>query len=268
MLSGTTGALVGFVRWLETTRAAAPATIDRRLTGAVVGLRHHRAHLEPGAERAARHALGGYKHRLAEAGISRGRGKAHPITLADLHSVSVSCPDTLAGRRERAMVLLGFGIAARCSDLANLLATDITADHRGLIVTVRHGKSIGESQIPYGKHPHTCAVRAWQAWTTAAAITDAHAFRRITRHDTLSPAGLSPQAIDQAITRAGERAGLPYTLTAHSLRSGFATEARRAGVADHIIADQGRWKRGSTALHEYFRRIDAWTDNPLSKLDL
>lgn len=268
LLSGTVGALVGFVRWLETTRQAAPATIDRRLTGAVVGLRQLHAHLDPDAERAARQALGGYRRRLAEAGITRGRGKAHPITLPDLHAVSVSCPPSLAGVRERAIVLVGFGIAARCSDLANLLATDITRDPKGLVVTVRHGKSVGESQIPYGKHPQTCAVRAWQAWIAAADITGGPALRRITRHDTISPGGLSPQAVDQALTRAGRRAGLPYTLTAHGLRSGFATEARRAGVPDHIIADQGRWKRGSLALHEYFRRLDSWTDNALDKLDL
>jgi integrase len=170
------------------------------------------------------------------------------------------------------MVLLGFGIAARCSDLAHLLAADIIPDAKGLVVTVRHGKSVGESPIPYGKHPQTCAVRAWQNWThaidTTADAAGGPAFRRITRHDTLTPAGLSPQAVNQALARAGHHAALPYTLTAHSLRAGFATEARRAGVPDHIIADQGRWKRGSTALHQYFRRLDSWTDNPLSQLDL
>jgi integrase len=268
LLSGTAGALVGFVWWLETTKQAAPATIDRRLTGAVVGLRQLHAHLEPRAALAARQALSGYRRRLAEAGITRGRGQARPITVPELRTVSLSCPDTLAGRRDRALLLLGFAIASRCSDLANLLVTDIAPDPKGLCVTVRFGKAIGTSPIEYGHHLATCAVRAWTAWTTAAAITAGPAFRRVDRHNRLLRDGLSPQAVDQALLRAGRRANLPYPLTAHSLRSGLATEARRAGKRDDVIAAQGRWQPGSRALHRYFRQVDRWTDNALTDLGL
>jgi integrase len=268
LLSGTAGALVGFVWWLETTKKAAPATIDRRLTGVVVGLRQFHARLEPRAGLAARQALSGYRRRLAEAGIARGRGKAQPITVADLRAVSLSCPDTLSGLRDRALALLGFAIASRCSDLANLLATDIAEDPRGLVVTVRFGKSIGTSPILHGRRSETCAVRAWRDWVLATGITSGAAFRRVDRHNRLLAAGLSPQAVDQALVRAGRRAGLPYKLTGHSLRSGLATEARRAGASDDVIADQGRWQRGSRALHQYFRQVDRWTNNALRDLGL
>jgi len=52
------------------------------------------------------------------------------------------------------------------------------------------------------------------------------------------------------------------------LRSGLATEARRAGKRDDVIAAQGRWQPGSTALHRYFRQVDRWTNNALTNLGL
>jgi len=148
-LSATIGALTGFVVWLERGRTlrpderavpevperaapAAPSTIERRLTGALAGLRHHRVIVDPEASRAAWRALKGYRQRLAREGVQRGRGKATMVTLADLRAMSRACPDTLAGARDRAMLLIGFPIAARCSDLANLLVTDVQpVDDRG-----------------------------------------------------------------------------------------------------------------------------------------
>jgi integrase len=273
LLSGSIGALTGFVVWLERTAPAdspaAPATVERRLTGAIAGLRHHRVHVEPAASRAAWQALRGYRQRLAQAGVSAGRGKAAMVTLAELRAMSRACPDTLAGLRDRAMLLVGFPIAARSSDLANLLVTDVTeAEGRGLRVVVRHGKSTGEMAVPRRENADTDPVRAWRAWLAAAGIGDGAAFRGVDRHGNLSARALTPAGVNAVLARAGRRAGLDHPVTGHSLRSGFATEARRAGADDVAIADQGRWVRGSRALYEYIRRVDQWNDNAATALDL
>jgi integrase len=285
-LSASIGALTGFVVWLERGRTlrpdertvpevperaapAAPSTIERRLTGALAGLRHHKVVVDPEASRAAWRALKGYRQRLAREGIQRGRGKATMVTLADLRAMSRACPDTLAGARDRAMLLIGFPIAARCSDLANLLVTDVQpVDDRGLSVTVRHGKSTGDMVVPRRENPDTDPVRAWHAWRAGAGITEGAAFRRVDRHGNVGEPALTTTGVNQILTRAGIRAGLPYPVTGHSLRSGFATEARRAGADDLAIADQGRWVRGSRALYEYIRRVDQWNDNAAGVLDL
>ncbi|WP_410643675.1 site-specific integrase [Amycolatopsis sp. lyj-346] len=285
-LSATIGALTGFVVWLERGRTlrpderavpevperaapAAPSTIERRLTGALAGLRHHKVLVDPEASRAAWRALKGYRQRLAREGIQRGRGKATMVTLADLRAMSRACPDTLAGTRDRAMLLIGFPIAARCSDLANLLVTDVQpVDDRGLAVTVRHGKSTGDMVVPRRESADTDPVRAWHAWRSGAGLTEGPAFRRVDRHGNVGKPALSTTGVNQILTRAGVRAGLPYPVTGHSLRSGFATEARRAGADDLAIADQGRWVRGSRALYEYIRRVDQWNDNAAGALDL
>ncbi|RZQ66148.1 site-specific integrase [Amycolatopsis suaedae] len=272
LLAATPGALTGFVVWLEHAqgrRPAAPATMERRLTGAVAGLRHHGVHVDPEATRAAWRAIKGYRQRLAKAGVDRGRGKAAMVTLADLRAMSAACPDTPAGRRDRAMLLIGFPIAARCSDLAHLLVGDITVvGDRGLEITVRHGKTTGDMVVPRRDNAETDPVCAWRAWLDSAAITGGAAFRRVDRHGNVSADGLSPAGVNQILARAGRRAGLPYPVTGHSLRSGFATEARRAGADDVAIADQGRWVRGSRALYEYIRRVDRWEDNAAGALDL
>ncbi|MEU7481372.1 site-specific integrase [Lentzea sp. NPDC042327] len=72
--SATAGALVGFVVWLER-QEAAPTTVDRRLAGAVVGLRQRGAKPLKAATEAARAALNGYRRRLTGAGEKRGRGR-------------------------------------------------------------------------------------------------------------------------------------------------------------------------------------------------
>ncbi len=285
-LSASIGALTGFVVWLERGRTlrpgeravpevperaapAAPSTIERRLTGALAGLRHHKVVVDPEASRAAWRALKGYRQRLAREGIQRGRGKATMVTLTDLRAMSRACPDTLAGARDRAMLLIGFPIAARCSDLANLLVTDVEpVDDRGLAVTVRHGKSTGAMVVPRRESPDTDPVRAWHAWRSGAGIAEGPAFRRVDRHGNVGAPALSTTGVNQILTRAGVRAGLSYPVTGHSLRSGFATEARRAGADDLAIADQGRWVRGSRALYEYIRRVDQWDDNAAGVLDL
>lgn len=269
-LSGSVGALVGFVRWLETTKAASVATIDARLAGAVVGLRQRRVPVDPEATKAAWQALRGYQRRLAEAGVVRGRGKAQPITLAQLRAMSQACPDTRAGLRDRAVLLVGFTIAARRSELAGLHADDLVPDEgNGLVARLGYTKTgPDERTVPFGVHRDTCPVTAWRAWRDAAGITGGPAFRRVNRHDQVFAAGLSAQAIGEIISRCGARAELPVHITGHSLRAGLATEARRNGADHKAVCDQGGWSYGSKAVHGYFHAVDRWTDNAVRNIGL
>jgi integrase len=266
--SDTAGALVGFVAWLERQQLA-PSTVDRRLAGAVVGLRAHDAEPTKAATEAARAALNGYRRRLAEAGETRGRGQAPALTVKDIRAISAALPQSLAGTRDRALVLLAFGIAGRRSEVAGLLASDITEAPEGLVVTVRFGKSGGRTvAVPHGSHEGTCPVRAWRAWRDAAGITGGPAFRRINRHDQLQLGGLSGAAVGEAINRAAARAGLSARFTGHSARAGLATEARRAGHDAKTIAVQGGWSPTSPVLHGYMRVVDRWSDNAVAGIGL
>jgi site-specific recombinase XerD len=265
--SATAGALVGFVAWLEQ-NGAAPTTIDRRLAGAVVGLRQRGAEPPKAATEAARAALNGYRRRLAEAGEKRGRGRAPAMTIKDLRKISAACPETLAGIRDRALVLIAFAIAGRRSEVAALLVTDVEQVDEGLIVTIRSGKTGGRTvAVPYGSHEGTCPVRAWRAWLAASGITDGAAFRRINRHGTLL-GGLSAQSAGTVITNAAERAGLAVHMTGHSARAGLATEARRAGHDVKTISQQTGHAPNSRVLYDYLRVVDQWSDNAVAGIGL
>jgi integrase len=309
LLSGGRGALVGFVLWLEngapgradgsglmesTTRGdgtrnsrgtpggggppddgspqprpAAPATIRRRVAGALHGLRRHHVRIDPEASRAAAAALEGYRRRLAEAGETRGRGQASAVDVGAVLAMSRACPDDLAGIRDRAMLLVGFFAATRASDQANLLVGDVVAERTGLVVTVRHGKTTGTSALPARRHPQLCPRRAWLAWTAAAGIEGSGpAFRPVTRHGRVGERPLSPDAVTAVVARAGRRAGLAYPVTCHSLRAGFATESYRAGATLLDIARQGRWAPGSQELLRYIREVDRWRHNAADALDI
>lgn len=280
VLSGSRGALVGFVVWLENGSprrgevggearpGAAPATIKRRIAGVLHGLRRHHVRIDPAASRAAAAALEGYRRRLAEAGESRGRGQAAPVDLHAVLAMSRACPEGLAGVRDRAMLLVGFFAATRASDQANLLHGDIAVEATGLVVTVRLGKTTGVSALPARRHPLLCPRRAWQAWVAASGIAGGAAFRAVSRHGRAGEAPLSPDAVTAIVARAGRRAGLPYPVTCHSLRAGFATEAYRAGAPVLDIARQGRWTPGSQELFRYIREVDRWRHNAADGLDL
>ncbi len=77
-------------------------------------------------------------------------------------------PVTLRGRRDRALLLLGFAGVFRRSELVALDAGDVTATDDGLIVRLRHfktdqegsGRTVGN---PYESKPETCPIRAVRA---------------------------------------------------------------------------------------------------------
>jgi integrase len=268
------GLLRTFVSWLWAEKHAAPTTIDRRLAGVAVTLRaQHGVHVEPEDTKAARELLKDYVRAHTEARQApRGRGNAAPLLLPDLRKISAACPDTLAGRRDRALVLVAFAIAGRRSEVAGLMAHDITEDgDKGLLVSVRVSKTKPrEIAVPYGSNPLTCPVRAWQAWRTAADLTNVDAaFQRVDRHGrALGP--LSGQAAGEIVTRAAQRAGVHPHLTGHSARAGLATEARRAGKDRTAIAATTGHVPNSAVLDRYIRSVDRWSgeDNALIGIGL
>lgn len=268
------GAAGRFALWLEHGHhheqgwPAAPGTIRRRLYGAITALREHGVTVPAGASAHANDTVNAYERRLAGEGERRGRGPAPAVSVKQLRAICAELPPTLAGHRDRAILLLGFALAARRDELAHLGVDDVADDPHGLLVTVRASKTAPRTvAIPYGKHAATCPVTAWRTWTAAGDLTHGRAFRAIDRHGNLA-GSITGQAIGTAITRAAEHAGLLTHVTAHSLRAGLATEARRAGHDPLTIARQGGWVDGSPVLYGYIRTIDRWTDNALENIGL
>lgn len=198
-------------------------------------------------------------------------------------------PGVLLGVRDRALLLLGFAGALRRSELAALDVDDVTDDPHGLVVRVGRSKTDQDGAgavvgVPFGHQDELCPVRAVHAWRAALAATlgvdrDALAgplFRPVDRHGRLGApralagpdARLSPAAIRLVVQRRCAAAGLdPRRYGAHSLRSGFATQASANGAAERDVMRHGRWRSVAVA-RGYVQRGNLFTDNAAGRLGL
>ena len=83
------------------------------------------------------------------------------------------CPNTLRGRRDRAILLMGFAGAFRRSELAALTVDDLEKVDEGIRVHVRRSKTDQEGAgevVPVIKGNGNCPVVAVKAWLEAAGI--------------------------------------------------------------------------------------------------
>jgi integrase len=238
--------------------------------------------------RAALQLMRGYRRERADAGFRVRR--AMPLSVKELHALADTCDrGTLAGTRDRALLLLGYSLLTRASELAGLHLADIrSAGENGLMVYIRKSKTDQEARgiemnVPYGRYEATCAVRAVRAWMAALAergVAEGPLFRRVDKHDriggTPGAAGmgnggtLSRGPITSIIRWHARAAGLPEPefISGHSLRAGCATELHKSGTPFSAIAYSGRWSEDSTALNGYLRVRDGTEHNPLKSLDL
>ncbi|MFD3685468.1 tyrosine-type recombinase/integrase [Nocardiopsis sp. NPDC058631] len=258
---------------------AAPATVDRAL-GAIAS--RHAAAGHAVSTKAARMVLRSYRREWAGAG---GRRKQAPaLSVEDLRAMLDAAGQDLVGLRDRTLLLLGYAMMARRSELAALDITDLRTVPDGLEVFVATSKTDKDSAgttvaIPYGTHLSTCPVRtasAYLATLANAGVTTGPLLRSIDRHGRLAgtpdAAGrgtgrMSGAGINLVVKRLATAAGIEG-VTAHSLRAGPATAAAAAGVPRAWIARQGRWSEASTAVDSYIRPADAWRDNPMRKVGL
>jgi site-specific recombinase XerD len=248
-------------------RVAKPATLQRRLSAI------SQAHQAAGHETPTRAAV----VRATHAGIRRTKGTASsakaPALTADVRRMVEGLPDTLAGRRDRALLLVGFAGAFRRSELVGLDVADVEEVAEGLAVTIRRSKTDQEGEgrkigIPYGSHPETCPVRAVRAWLEVSEISSGPLFRPIDRHGNLKPARLSDRAVALVVKRRAQAAGLnPESFAGHSLRAGLATAAAAAGVPERAIMAQTGHK-SLPILRRYIREGSIFRDNAAAYVGL
>ena len=154
------------------------------------------------------------------------------------------CPQTLAGHRDKAILLVGFCGAFRRSDLVNLDVEDLAKADEGLVLMVRKGKTDQKREgrkigIPYGKDPLTCPVRALCEWIAEAQITSGPLFRAVTKFGRPRPTRLCDRVVAEIVKKYCKQIGKRVPLfSGHSLRAGFATSAAIAGASERSIQKQ------------------------------
>ncbi len=210
--------------------------------------------------------------RAMVSGIRRAKGTAQrvkaPAVTRELRAMVEALPPTLLGRRDHALLLLGFAGAFRRSELVALDVADVAETADGLVVTIRRSKTDQEGAgrtvgIPYGSRSANCPVRATRAWLTAAGVVEGAIFRGVDRHGNLL-SRLSDKGVARVVQRAAAAAGLdPANYAGHSLRAGLATAAAQGGAPERVIMDQ----TGHTSVamvRRYIRDGELFNDNALA----
>lgn len=206
---------------------------------------------------------------------ARGR-RAAAITIEDVRKLAAVCEDGLAGRRDRALILLGFAGAFRRSELAALDLAHIRWTRRGIVVLVERSKTDGEGAgaeiaIERGVNAETCPVRALKQWCDLAGLGSGPIFRKVAKGGRVQERRLSGDGVRQIVKRRGAQAGLKGSasefLSPHGLRAGFVTTAYANGVSDEEIMGQTR-HRSLETMRSYVRRAKLGKGSPSGKLGL
>jgi integrase len=220
------------------------------------------------------HKLGGYPIptdnegvRATVRGIRRTIGVA-PIkkqpALAERIVHMAQTGDGLIAIRDRALLLLGFAMAARRSELSALQVCDLSDDKEGLLVRVRCSKTDQEAKgntIAVVRGEIACPVQALKAWLAVSGITEGPVFRPINRHGQIRPVALSGISIGQIVKRHAERIGLDAkAFGGHSLRAGFITSAAKRGANVFKLMEHARHKSMNTT-KGYVRDAELFKDH-------
>lgn len=196
-----------------------------------------------------------------------------PLLTQDIRAIMEELPDTVAGARDRAILLLGFASGMRRSELVSLNAEDIEEVNEGLRVALRRSKTDQEGRgtiigILYGSRPETCPVRALRAWMDARTRAPGPLFHAVNRHDAIQPGRLSDRGVALIIKRAIKLIGKdPDAYAGHSLRSGHVTSAIAHGAGEHEVMQQTGHRRVET-LRRYRREGELFKHNSSGKLGL
>ena len=221
----------------------APSTVKRRL--AHWGTLHRWRGLEnPFASPALRTAV-----RLAVRASARPRRRKskRAVTRDILDRLLATCrSDRLADSRDLALLLIAFGSGGRRRSEIARLRVEQLSDEAPVPVdpTDPNSPRLPCMAIALGRTKTASAdddahvlmigppVEALRDWLERADITKGPIFRAIDHTEVIGARALTPQSINLILKRRCALAGLdPNEFSAHGLRSGFLTEAARAGVS-------------------------------------
>ena len=237
----------------------AASTLNRRL--AAIQYAHQAAgHATPTAHKGVTAAL---------KGIRRAKGTApskKKAATADIVKEMVRyCPHTLTGKRDRALLLLGFAGAFRRAELVALTVADLTFEADGLRVIIRKSKTDQEAAGQVVAIPHGsllfCPVAALKQWLAVAGIEAGAVFRAVGKGSRVGQAALSDKSVANRVKHYAGQVGLDAAdFAAHSLRAGFVTSAAEAGASIFKMAEVSR-HRSTDVLAGYVRSANLFKDH-------
>ena len=244
------------------------------------------------AHRACGHRFDRKALELVLSGIRRTHGmgsrQVAAICVDELRAIVDALPTNLRGVRDRALLVIGFAGALRCTELVGLDFGGQRSGGMGCVgigpegaridlhvsKTDQEGKGISKI-LPRGGNP--CPVQTLERWLAASGICSGPVFRPITRWDTIGSKRLRPQSVGEIVKRCVGLARIAQGMSleqaracaaqvsSHSLRAGFVTSAVAANVTSENIARHVGWKSTTMTLR-YVREHQLNSCNPLRQV--
>jgi site-specific recombinase XerD len=224
----------------------ADSTIGRHL--AAIAWHHRQAGQVAPQHRDARDVIADTLAGIRREQRARPTRKKSAILVADLTRMIAAAEGQGARAiRDRAVMALGLAAALRRSELVALQLADLELVREGLKLTIRHSKTDqeGEGQVvavPSGKVLKP--AQRLNDWLRVRGGEAGPLFYRTDAQGILIREPMSDRSVARLIKRYAERVGLdPASVGAHSLRSGFLTEAARAGASLPKMQEVSRQKK-------------------------
>ncbi len=212
---------------------------------------------------------------------TRRQDKAEPLMAKDLRLIVQNLPRdhetgelTQVSMRDRAILLVGWAGALRRSEIVALTTEDaVFVSGEGLNLYIRKSKSDQEGHglvkgIPYGDHVDTCPVTALRTWLQQAKIESGPLFRGFYKGGRLRKTALTAQYVSLILKEHLAQVGLSAEdFSAHSLRSGFITQAIRAGKSERRVKEHSGHKSWET-FNGYVKKASTFEGNPAKGIGL
>lgn len=207
-------------------------------------------------------------------GLARLKGTAgrRVEALREYHiqAMIAACSETTIGRRDAAIIAIGFAGALRRSEICGLTVEDVEfldpteGDKPRMFLTIRHSKTDqqGKGQtIAIVDGDAIRPIHRLHVWLHTSRITHGPLFQTMTRGGFLRGKPLHHSDIPRLVKHYAERIGLdPKNIAGHSLRAGFVTSAAvHHARLDKIMAIT-RHTNPATVMR-YIRDADSFTDH-------
>ena len=176
------------------------------------------------------------------------------LTRSPLERLLATCKGDLRGVRDRALLTFAWASGGRRrSEVANARMENLErAGDGGYLYRLAHSKTDqsgrGAASEP-GKPITGIAAEALTAWLDASGVREGAIFRQVARGKATE--ALSAQAIHRMVKQRAKIAGLKGDFGAHSLRSGFVTEAGNQLVPLGEVMQLTGHKNVATVLRYY-----------------
>lgn len=158
--------------------------------------------------------------------------KKEALTKGPLQAILATCDDSLRGKRDRALLLFAWASGGRRrSEVTGADMQFLKPIPEGFVYNLVYSKTnqAGMDLPDHNKPLLGTAAAALAAWLQATGIVTGAIFRNVRKGGHLGEA-LSPAAVRTIVKERCALAGLDGDFSAHSLRSGFVTEAGRQQV--------------------------------------